>query len=85
VIKRIMKNFQPLIATAILAALTSPALAAFDYPGRVYSSEYRPDDCIKPDFASSIYSSNSLASICDFRLANGLEVAGFTALSFVLP
>ena len=80
-----MTPYQPLIAAVTLVALTSPALAELDYPGRVYSSEYRPDDCITPDFASSIYSSNSLASICDFRLANGLEVAGFTALSFVLP
>ncbi len=51
-----MKQYQPLIAAVILAALTSPALAEFDYPGRVYSSKYKPGDCITPtDQAHAFY------------------------------
>ena len=51
-----MKQYQALIAAVILAALTSPALAEFDYPGRVYSSKYKPGDCITPtDQAHAFY------------------------------
>ena len=51
-----MKNCKPLIAAIILAALTSPALAEFAYPGQVYSSKYKPGDCITPtDQAHAFY------------------------------
>lgn len=51
-----MNNSKKLLTAVLLGTLTSPVLAEFDYPGKVYHSKYKLGDCITPtDQAHSFY------------------------------